>query len=616
MNASVFSKQRPPRFARWRILRLRAMSAASEGAALSVGLDVMYPLERHGTTFVSRGAVLEVGRTHAGVAVTPVAVPDIDEDEVMEVEGRRFAVARVAFAHLLDWDPVEARNIGPVIELDRELQANVVAMLAGYNRQMQVLGAQLDSEDQTGPLAYTATGMEAGARLPFGSTFSSGAAAAASAPRGPPASGDPMTDMMSLLQDIRTDQQSMRTEQRAMAGRLVSLETGRPGNAMGPSRVLPAGGPTGLAPGGVPNAGARAAYTAQRPGTDAMLAAANLLGGTGLWAGGAPSAGPASAAPMRPSSPGAAAASSPMVFSMTPGRGAPCPMMGPLGLDPMGAARADDASASSGSEDNEPAELMGPRLISEHLLSQQRKKVATAPSGLDATTAVQYEMLKALKHMQKGSKGSDNSSDSESLGDGGGGGGLKGIVRLRRRIRRRPMKIILAYRRKSMAKKNVRVCADGRLTAAFAHTDTSFRIKGVFGKMTGLWRVHYAVSMILGAIEDQDTLQAGAICVQLLKCLHQTARDGGGWHNSQLLLPWEDPLTTDRFGGDESEMLAIASWNRSIKDLTTKVQGSGWQGDEEETEEGSTIGAARAGRANRRVAGKAKAAAAAAAAAK
>ena len=38
-----------------------------------------------------------------------------------------------------------------------------------------------------------------------------------------------------------------------------------------------------------------------------------------------------------------------------------------------------------------------------------------------------------------------------------------------------------------------------------------------------------------------------------------------------LLLPWDDPLRADLFGGDHDEMMAVAQWNRGIRDLQSQV---------------------------------------------
>ena len=41
-----------------------------------------------------------------------------------------------------------------------------------------------------------------------------------------------------------------------------------------------------------------------------------------------------------------------------------------------------------------------------------------------------------------------------------------------------------------------------------------------------------------------------------------------------MLLPWDDPLRPDLFGGDPDEMMAAAQWNRGIRDLQSQVGAS------------------------------------------
>ena len=79
--------------------------------------------------------------------------------------------------------------------------------------------------------------------------------------------------------------------------------------------------------------------------------------------------------------------------------------------------------------------------------------------------------------------------------------------------------------------------------------------------MSGLWRCHHAFSEVLELLEQQRVEEGAATCVQALKACHQAALDQGSWVLASTLLPWEDPLGRDAFGGDEEEMMAAAAWN-------------------------------------------------------
>ena len=80
------------------------------------------------------------------------------------------------------------------------------------------------------------------------------------------------------------------------------------------------------------------------------------------------------------------------------------------------------------------------------------------------------------------------------------------------------------------------------MTTPFAHRMTSEKLRPAFGKMVGLWRVHYGFSEVLELLEQKRTEDAAATVVQFLQGLHQAALDGCNWSLAASLLPWEDPL--------------------------------------------------------------------------
>ena len=175
---------------------------------------------------------------------------------------------------------------------------------------------------------------------------------------------------------------------------------------------------------------------------------------------------------------------------------------------------------------------------------------------------------------------------------------------MRARVRRRPLEIATRYRQRMLNKMGITVLPNGTLSAPFAHPHVSLRLRDSFGKMVGLWRCHYAVAQILELLEHRHVEQAAATSVQLLKALHQTALDNGAWSNSMLLLPWDDALRPDIFGGDEDEMMAAAKWNRGIRGLQSQVSAASRFGGNQSSPDGPQAEAAGkgAGRGDRRAA--------------
>jgi len=206
--------------------------------------------------------------------------------------------------------------------------------------------------------------------------------------------------------------------------------------------------------------------------------------------------------------------------------------------------------------------------------------VGQPPPGVqpqvDPNLYIQFEMLKALKQMQKRSRRSKSSDDSSEDSSGeedahSRGSPMRAVFRLRKRVRKRPLKIVARYRERSLARLGIHAMSDGTLTSPFAHRMTSEKLRPTFGKMVGLWRAHYGLSEVLELLEQQRTEEAAATVVQLLKSLHQAVIDGGNWTLASSLLPWEDPLGRDVFGGDENELAAAAAWTKSVRELQAQV---------------------------------------------
>jgi hypothetical protein len=222
-------------------------------------------------------------------------------------------------------------------------------------------------------------------------------------------------------------------------------------------------------------------------------------------------------------------------------------------------------------------------------LRQERRKSRRAPTGVAApeaaagaalgiedpniiTQKIQLEMLKSLEKLARrgashgdSASGSGASSDSEGLLGKRGKSKLAGVQKLRARIRKHPTRIVSRYLRKVKTKL-------GALEAGkvWRLSDYSTRLLPRFGKMRGLWRVHWLLSEVLQAALAEEYEYVKAYLVQILKCLHQVALDSGAWTTANLLLPTEDPLAPDEFGGEPEELQVAYNYVSALKELKSR----------------------------------------------
>ena len=89
--------------------------------------------------------------------------------------------------------------------------------------------------------------------------------------------------------------------------------------------------------------------------------------------------------------------------------------------------------------------------------------------------------------------------------------------------------------------------------------------------MTGLWRVHHALSEALHLFDQQRAREANAYIVQVCEAIHQAALDGGQWETAASLTPTADPLRRPTFGGQEKELYAIHRHQKALKELKQKI---------------------------------------------
>ena len=97
---------------------------------------------------------------------------------------------------------------------------------------------------------------------------------------------------------------------------------------------------------------------------------------------------------------------------------------------------------------------------------------------------------------------------------------MKALLKLRRRAKHRPLRIVMKYRARCVRRLGIYALPNGILSAPYTHLATSQHLRQAFGRMTGLWRCHFAVSHLLELIERRRVEEAGATAVHVLKAIH------------------------------------------------------------------------------------------------
>ena len=192
------------------------------------------------------------------------------------------------------------------------------------------------------------------------------------------------------------------------------------------------------------------------------------------------------------------------------------------------------------------------------------------PTSQDLGAQVQLGMLKVLEKMQKKS-GNGSSSDEELGHDGeknGSGREFAGIRRLRTKFRDHPRRFSVGYVR--IVRERLGVTHPKQY---FHLRDYSRKIQASFGKLRGLWRVHYHLSEAFQLGIDAEHLHVLAMITQMLKSLHQCALDDGDWGSAALIIPTENPSGRPEFGGDEHELEQIVSYRKSMRELKLSLSG-------------------------------------------
>ena len=135
-------------------------------------------------------------------------------------------------------------------------------------------------------------------------------------------------------------------------------------------------------------------------------------------------------------------------------------------------------------------------------------------------------------------------------------------ARLRKRCLKSPKVLVAQYR--DEVKEDMGI-TDPR--QHWRYPDYSKSMMGKFGKMKGLWRAHWMMSMVLEKLERGEPQLAAMWASQSSRALLQVGLDHGSWANASLMLPEADPLMPKSFGGTPEMLMATHAYRTAINDL-------------------------------------------------
>ena len=95
-----------------------------------------------------------------------------------------------------------------------------------------------------------------------------------------------------------------------------------------------------------------------------------------------------------------------------------------------------------------------------------------------------------------------------------------------------------------------------------------------WGRVRGLHRIHYHLSRILDLSMRGSVVESQAYTVQLLKAIAQVSLDNGSWDVANRLLPAQDPLAREAWGGTEKEMETALGYLEALKKLRRQPEKS------------------------------------------
>ncbi len=99
-----------------------------------------------------------------------------------------------------------------------------------------------------------------------------------------------------------------------------------------------------------------------------------------------------------------------------------------------------------------------------------------------------------------------------------------------------------------------------------------------------MFRLHYMISEVLGAILAGNPDEGTAMLCQYQKVLLQLGIDNGDWSTASLLWVSADPLGNEEFGGTTEEMTAVYQYKKALAQLKATGRRPG-KGDEDEADE-------------------------------
>jgi hypothetical protein len=193
------------------------------------------------------------------------------------------------------------------------------------------------------------------------------------------------------------------------------------------------------------------------------------------------------------------------------------------------------------------------------------------PAG-NMSQYVQLQTLQILadiaRKLDKKAPDSDDDDSSVDPSMSKAHAAFSGTRRMRRNLEKTPMKVVQDYEKRVLEELGI----SDQSRQFWKFRDYSRRWQPVFGKMKGMYRMHYYLSEILELHRAGLHERAIGYTTQCLKALQQVAIDGGSWTTASELLPTHDPLAKEIFGGTEAELEAIHRRTTAIRELQQNLR--------------------------------------------
>jgi hypothetical protein len=239
---------------------------------------------------------------------------------------------------------------------------------------------------------------------------------------------------------------------------------------------------------------------------------------------------------------------------------------------------AESATTDEGEEDDEPIEepvWNGRRPVTARVTKKGQPPWRVAAGARDddeigddnVGKLISLEILKELKKLKsKKGRGSDSESDSDESDDDrrekSSSRGFGALHALQKKYKRKPNKVFKDY--EEMVRETLGVTSDRQF---WHHPDYSRRLNVMFGRMKGMYRVHFNLSEILEISKEDDMPKVRMMLVQLLKSIHQVGLDNGDWGTAKLMVMGTDPMSRQLFGGSEKELEKVHLYQKSVREL-------------------------------------------------